>query len=218
MRFTNDNEEISIEIEIDKTQIANDTSFLDLLENYYIKYYNYSVNKISRIDGIDLETIYKYKKNYYLTYKNNERVKLECNNLIIDYSEEDENYILFMYDNWNIPFYDEQESGFYDLEGKKHTINNQYLIYNTFDKYFIAYNKLGDYYYISKYDSSDMKRIENLIDCTENYVYADRKLYLISDDKIEEVIERILYTINIGNDSPHYPNIKSVYDYYDLVN
>lgn len=214
LKFTDDNKEISIEIEIDKTQIANDTSFLELLENYYMEHYDYPPNEISGIKGIDLETIYKYKKNYYLTYKNNERVKLECNNLLIDYSEEDGNYILFMYNNWNIPFYDEQESGFYDLEGKKYTINKQYLIYNTFDKYFILYNKLSDYYYISTYGSNDRKRVESLIDCTENYVYADKKLYLISNDKIEEVIERTEYTINIGNDKSYYSNIGSVYDYY----
>ncbi len=209
LKFTNEDKEISIEIEIDKTQIANDTSFLELLENYYMKNYDYPVNNISEIKGIDLETIYKYKKNYYLTYKNNERVKLECNNLLIDYDEESGNYILFMYNNWNIPFYDEQESGFYDLEGRKYDVNKQYLIYNTFDKYFILYNKLSDCYYISKYDSNDRKKIEILIDCTENYVYADKKLYLITNDKIEEVIERIRYYINIGND-----NISSVYDYY----
>ena len=214
LKFTNDNKEISIEIEIDKTQIEKDTSFFELLENYYMEYENYPLIEISRMDGIYLETIYKYKKNYYLTYKNNERIKIECNNLLIDYDKEEGNYILFMYNNWNIPFYDEQESGFYDLEGKKYTINKHYLIYNTFDKYFIIYNKLNNNYYISKYNSNDRKRLERLIDCNENYVYADSKLYSISNDKIYEVIENVQYTINIGNDRSYYSNIGSVYDYY----
>ena len=214
LKFTDSNKEISIEIEIDKTQMENDSSFLELLENYYAGDNGYQLNEISEIKGIDLETIYRYKKNYYLTYKNNERVKLECNNLLIDYSEGYGSYILFMYNNWNIPFYDEQESGFYDLEGKKYTTNKHYLIYNTFDKYYILYNKLSDYYYISKYDSYDRKIVESLIYCAENYVYADNKLYFINNNKIEEVIEKIQYTINIGNDISYFSSIASVYDYY----
>ena len=76
------------------------------------------------------------------------------------------------------------------------------------------YNKLSKYYYISKYDSNDRKKVERLTNCTENYVYADNKLYLISNNGIEEVIERIQCTINVGDDRPFYSNIRSVYDYF----
>ena len=214
IKFTDDNKEISIEVEIDRTQIENDDSFLQLLKDYYDDY-NYSMDEISGTKGIDLKTIYKYKKNYYLTYKNSEKVKLECNNLLIDYREEDGNYVLYMYNNWYIPFYDEQESGFFDLNGTKNTIvNKQYIVYNTFDNYIILYSKFNNCYYISNYESNDRKKVDRLIDCSENYVYGDDKLYLISNNKIEEAIERIIYTINMGKDLLSYSNFGSVYDYY----
>lgn len=214
LRFTDENKEISIEVEIDKTQIEDDKSFVKILQNYYMKYYDCSIKEISGIKGINLESIYNYKKNYYLTYKNNERVKLECNNLIIDYDEEERNYILFMYHNWNIPFYDEKGSGFFNLDGKKYTVNDQYLVYNTFEKYIVLYSQVWDCYFISSYDLNDIIRIDSLEDCNENYVYADKKLYVIDNNKIENAIDRIKFEINVHNKNQILSSAISVYDYY----
>ena len=186
------------------------------MEYYDVESRKTPLKSIAGIRGVDLETIYKSKKNYYLTYKNTKRVKLDCNNLLIDFSNENDNYVLFMYNNWNIPFYDENECGYFDLEGKKYAINKQYLIYDTFDNYYVLYNRFDNCYYISKYDSNDRIAISDLVDCTEDYVYADKRLYVINNDTIEEIDEKIDYLLNVASDKPNFSYDGSVYDYYIL--
>ena len=213
LKFTDENGQISIEVEIDKTQLENDTSISELLEQYNTKYNNPYSDTYYRTNAV-VEEIYRYKKNYYMTYKNNERVKLECNNLLIDYREENGNYIIYMYNNWNIPFYDKEESGYYDLEGKKIAVNKQYIIFNTFEQYMVVYNKLSNNYDVLTYNSNNRASVEELKYCTEDYVYGDRKLYLINNGRIENVLDGITYTINIGDDILY---ASSVYDHYNAI-
>lgn len=221
LKFTSNDKKITIEIEIDKTQIEKDTSLYKFISQYYMEYYDAMPSDVMGVKGIDLETFYKYKKNYYLTYENNERIQLECNNLLVDYNEYDDNYILYMYSNWNIPFYDEDTSGFIDLKGKKYTMNKQYLVLDTLDNYIILYNKVYENYYITTYGLNDPIKLERIVDYDENYVYAFKEvpqqilsnhiLYLTNNDKIKSAVENIKYTIN------HYVvNIDYIYGYYGI--
>lgn len=230
LKFTKDDNEITIEVEIDTTQLESDTSFSKLLEKSYIKRYDYPVSQM-KVEGIDLETIYQYKKDYYLTYQNKERVKLDCHNLLIDYDEDLGNFVLFLYNNWNIPFYDEQESGFYDLAGNKHSIDKQYLVYDTLDNYCILYDTSGDSFYLSDDTFKDKEELEDLRDTywnrvvyTKDYIlyFKDSSydpvihhLYTIHDGTLEE-LPNIRSTINIllGDTLFLSPKVKSVYDIY----
>lgn len=221
LKFTSDDNDITIEVEIDKTQLENDTSFLEVLSDYYESCYDYSldqVGEIAEIEGVDLGTLYQYKKNYYLTYQDNERIPLDCHNLLIDYHEGYENYVLFLYKNGNIPFYDEGESGYYDLEGTKHSFDKQYLVYDTLDNYCILYNTVNGYFYLSNYHSNNKKHIPSFgsrdTDYSETFVYTDDDLYTIRDGQFGDAIS-VRYTINTVDDSSWFtPKINSVYDYY----
>ena len=187
--FANDNKDILIEVKIDYTQKEDDNSFLNLLK--------------TRSFDSALETIYTYKKEYYLTYKNNEKIKLDCNNLLIDYNVKEGEYNLLLYNNYNIPFYDKTESGYFDLEGTKYTIsNNNIIVYNTFKNYIIMYDYLQNFYYISTLDFNHQQKVYNLTYCTESYVLTMDDFYLIKDDAILKIITNIDHTTNIGKDSP----------------
>ena len=209
--FTNEQNNISIEVEIDYSQKEFDSSFLDLLSPYC----NSIGIHINNSDlGVDLKSIYTYKKEYYLTYNNNEQIKLDCNNLLIEYNPTKKNYVLLMYNNWNIPFYDETETGYFDLKGNKYTISDRNIIvYNTFDNYIIMYNTLEHFFYISSLDFQSQEKVQALTHCSENYVLAKDELYLIKNNKIVKMNEQIKYTVNIGKDDPK-SFFGSVYYYY----
>ena len=210
--FANENNDILIEVEIDLTQREDDSSFLELLEEYYTDDTGEYINDFDLTPN--LESIYSYKKNYYLTFKNNERIKLDCNNLLIDYNSNGDNYILLMYNNWNIPFYDETESGYFNLEGQKYTISDKNtIVYNTFDNYIIMHNTLHDFNYISTLDFKEQQKVYSLTHCSEDYVLSKTNLYTIKDNKIIETIDNVKYTINIGSDSSN-DSFGSVYNYY----
>lgn len=91
-----------------------------------------------------IENFYKYKREYYIIDTNsNTKKKLDCNNLIYE-AIDNVNTIqesILLFSNENIPFYDSNETGYFDWEGNKVRLNKPYLVYDCIDKYAVVYDK-----------------------------------------------------------------------------
>ncbi len=119
---------------------SEDTEFKEILENKVSDDYK---------DSIDL--FYSYKKEYYLIdTKKEEKMKLDCNNLIYNYDfgynpiTEEKNYIeyIMLYNDGSIPYYDENSTGYFNIEtGEKTEVDSNMLTIEIDDKYQYLYNK-----------------------------------------------------------------------------
>ncbi len=115
------------------------------------------------------------------------------------------------------------------LTGTKYVANNENIIYNTFDKYVVLYNKSKKNFALATFTSSIIIQAQNLYYFDEQYIFADNKLYVIENGEINTKLEDIRYTINIGLDKDYlsrllnesishknsnFSNLESVYDKY----
>ncbi len=142
------NEEISdkiLQVVIKKDEKeTNSELYNNYLESNIIVMSDYSYDKYDALTT-KLEEFYNYKKEYYLLDINsNNKIKLECNNLLyrIYYNEKEElQEDILIYSNGYIPYYDTDNSGYFDQNGKKIRINNKYLIQDMTENYQIIINK-----------------------------------------------------------------------------
>ena len=142
------NEEISdkiLQVVIKKDEKeTNSELYNNYLESNIIVMSDYSYDKYDALTT-KLEEFYNYKKEYYLLDINsNNKIKLECNNLLyrIYYNEKEElQEDILIYSNGYIPYYDSDNSGYFDENGQKTRISNKYLIQEMTDNYQIIINK-----------------------------------------------------------------------------
>ena len=142
------NEEISdkiLQVVIKKDEKETDSELSNnYLESNIIAMSDYSYNQYDALTT-ELEGFYNYKKEYYLLDINsNNKIQLECNNLLyrIYYNENKElQEDILIYSNGYIPYYDTDNSGYFDQNGKKIRINNKYLIQDMTENYQIIINK-----------------------------------------------------------------------------
>ena len=134
-----------LQVVINKRRIEKD----EKLKNIYFKISKFvnahSSNSQQNMDIYDIiQEFYTYKKEYYLINPNdNTKKQLECNNLIYqayyDINNELQENIL-VYESGEIPYYDNEETGYFTLDGQKNTINSKYVIQEITGKYIIAMN------------------------------------------------------------------------------
>ena len=134
-----------LQVVINKRKIEKD----EKLKNIYFKISKFvnahSSNSQQNMDIYDIiQEFYTYKKEYYLINPNdNTKKQLECNNLIYqayyDINNELQENIL-VYESGEIPYYDNEETGYFTLDGQKNTINSKYVIQEITGKYIIAMN------------------------------------------------------------------------------
>lgn len=134
-----------LQVVINKRKIEKD----EKLKNIYFKISKFvnahSSNSQQNMDIYDIiQEFYTYKKEYYLINPNdNTKKQLECNNLIYqayyDINNELQENIL-VYETGEIPYYDNEETGYFTLDGQKNTINSKYVIQEITGKYIIAMN------------------------------------------------------------------------------
>lgn len=142
------NEEISdkiLQVVIKKDEKETDSELSNnYLESNIIAMSDYSYNQYDALTT-ELEGFYNYKKEYYLLDINsNNKIQLECNNLLyrIYYNENKElQEDILIYSNGYIPYYDSDNSGYFDENGQKTRISNKYLIQEMTDNYQIIINK-----------------------------------------------------------------------------
>ncbi len=141
-------EEISdkiLQVVIKKDEKETDSELSNnYLESNIIAMSDYSYNQYDALTT-ELEGFYNYKKEYYLLDINsNNKIQLECNNLLyrIYYNENKElQEDILIYSNGYIPYYDSDNSGYFDENGQKTRISNKYLIQEMTDNYQIIINK-----------------------------------------------------------------------------
>lgn len=134
-----------LQVVINKRKTEKD----EKLKNIYFKISKFvnahSSNSQQNMDIYDIiQEFYTYKKEYYLINPNdNTKKQLECNNLIYqayyDINNELQENIL-VYETGEIPYYDNEETGYFTLDGQKNTINSKYVIQEITGKYIIAMN------------------------------------------------------------------------------
>lgn len=135
-----------LQVVINKREIEKD----EKLKNIYLENSNMLINahnlNIRQTMAIydSIEEFYTCEKEYYLINPNdNTKKQLECDNLIYqeyyDINNELQENIL-VYESGEIPYYDNEETGYFTLEGEKNTINSKYVIQEITGKYIIAMN------------------------------------------------------------------------------
>ena len=129
-----------------------------------------------------VEKFYTNKKNYYLIDLNtNEKVQLECNNLIYEaYYDEQNNLIerILLYSNGSIPYYDTNSAGYFELNGRKHTIDNKYILQDVTDYFEIVKEKDSNISYA-------MNRDVNKYNLAYGGLQVYNNFYIISDNILD---------------------------------
>ena len=142
------NEEITnniLQVVVEKNQKEINTAFYNLyLESHGLESASNTYEAMSKVyDAI--ENFYQYKKQYYIIdTENHTKKQLECHNLLYEaYCDEQDKLQerILVYENGYLPYYDTEESGYFDENGEKNHISNQYLIQDITEKYIIVIDK-----------------------------------------------------------------------------
>lgn len=205
-----------------KDELETDTKLLDIYEEY-----KYALDDILDYDKIN--NFYKYKKDYYLVNLNDStsKIKLDCNNLIYEaeYTENSEESIekIILFSNGYIPFYDEQENGYFNLQGEKLGINSENLIYDTIgnncfvldakNKKTIIYSLINNKSIINKIDSI----VLNYGELNIAYPINDGGNYQFLNQDANNISDKFRYAPKILNENlilePTSDNYYNIYCY-----
>lgn len=205
-----------IKVEIFKEEVENDTSYVnDVLE------------ALKEEPVVDLQKLYKYKKNYYLINKDGSEIELNCNNLIFTYDEYGYGLSVQVYSNKYIPYYDNDSTGFFNLNGERIAFNKRFLVYDTLDTYQIIFDLIRERFYYKSDENNDLMEIEgeNFKFCNNDFIITEDGIYKIYNNKIDKISrdksERYEYLkyiiININNeqidDNRDLPYYNLIYKY-----
>ena len=151
------------------------------------------------------ESIYNMDRNYHLINLASEEIyELDCENLLYDEyakfvgTEEDEEIYLsgiYSFSDGKIPFYDENSTGYFDLEGQKHVDSENKLTIDTYNNYNIVYDKENSKYYIySKIDLENPLKEYNNIYTYDSYIIglSEEKYEILNPDDLTVLKEIIL--------------------------
>lgn len=176
---------------------SEDTEFKEILENKVSDDYK---------DSIDL--FYSYKKEYYLIdTKKEEKMKLDCNNLIYNYDfgynpiTEEKNYIeyIMLYNDGSIPYYDENSTGYFNIEtGEKTEVDSNMLTIEIDDKYQYLYNKDTKSSLIINKNTGEIEKEyeDSVINIFEDFNIIEKDNEFILTDK--ELNEKFMSNEEIG--------------------
>ncbi len=176
---------------------SEDTEFKEILENKVSDNYK---------EGIDL--FYEDQKEYYLIdTKKEEKMKLDCNNLIYNYDfgynpiTEEKNYIeyIMLYNDGSIPYYDENSTGYFNIEtGEKTEVDSNILTIEIDDKYQYLYNKDTKSSLIINKNTGEIEKEyeDSVINIFEDFNIIEKDNEFILTDK--ELNEKFMSNEEIG--------------------
>lgn len=218
MYFKND--ELLLQVVMKNNEIEDDTK---LLETYVKFTYN---SKLYR-DIRKIQEFYANKKEYYLLdIENGIKKQLKCNNLIYEayYTSNDLYEEILVYSNGSIPFYDTEETGYFEKNGEKRVINKDYIVEDINENYIVLLNQeTGETIFLSLQTGQIEQKIQNPVMIYSNfYIQCPSKEgdeYKILDKNLNEVchsyyMPRLLGRRYIINNTSE---VYSIY-YYDKDN
>lgn len=190
------NNKISLQVVIKNDEKEEDSK----LAKYYTEL---SFNEELNRDVDKIEEFYRNKKEYYLLDINNgTRRQLECNNLIYEAYYNEQNKLcetILLYSDGSIPFYDTEESGYFEETGEKVGINTSFLIEDVNEDYRIIINKeTGATYFMSVQTGKVEKQIEDTL-----FIYNNFYIKSTSEEDDEyKLLDRNLNEIITSQDKP----------------
>jgi len=192
MYFKND--EIVLQVVIKENEKEEDTK----LAMHYAEF-GFGEDDIKR-ELLRIAQFYQNKKEYYLLdIHNGTKTRLECNNLIYDayYNENNELCeIILLYSNGTIPFYDTNESGYFEKTGEKTTISTKYLIGDVNEKYRIIFEKETGHVYFMSIKTGTIEKV------VEEVVYLYKSFYFIKENDKYIIVDKDLNEIASSDDKP----------------
>ena len=129
------NEDMLLQVVIKNNTREEDTK---LSQNYMSSY------STANRDTGKIQKFYQNKKEYYLLdIENGTKKQLECNNLIYEayYTSTDLNEEILLYSDGSIPFYDKNETGYFEKTGEKRVINKGYIVEDINENYIVVLNQ-----------------------------------------------------------------------------
>lgn len=128
-------------------------------DNDILNFYSENCGYIQYIDYTKMDDFYNYQKEFYLIdFHGNTRVKLDCNNLFyeaLNGIDNDAERIILL-SNGYIPFYDEDENGYFNLMGQKVTVAPNYLLYDVVDDNIVLIDKQTNHTIIVSSESNNI--------------------------------------------------------------
>ena len=153
-----------------KDELETDTYFYNIYEKYNERNNNHR-------DKEAIKNFYSNKREYYLIdFDNNNKIKLECNNLIYEAvlnasNNLDERIILFS--NGNIPFYDETQNGYFNLkDGSKADIDKEHLICDVNNEKITVLEKDTNKTYFLSYQTGQVLEIKDSLIYDKTCIYT----------------------------------------------
>ena len=132
-------------------------------DNDILNFYSENCGYIQYIDYTKMDDFYNYQKEFYLIdFHGNTRVKLDCNNLFyeaLNGIDNDAERIILL-SNGYIPFYDEDENGYFNLMGQKVTVAPNYLLYDVVDDNIVLIDKQTNHTIIVSSESNNIIKDE----------------------------------------------------------
>ena len=163
--------------------------------------------------NISFEELYYYEREYYLINKETKtKIKLNCDNLLIerDFTRETINNnssfdkLIFAFSDGSIPFYDENEHGYFDLDGEKHVDLEGKTTIDIYEKYVIEYDSNNmEYYIYEKENLENPIKKYKYIYTTDDFAicYGNNKFDILSSEDLHIIksipeYEGLEYEIN----------------------
>lgn len=131
------NEDMLLQVVIKNNKREEDRELLT-------KYSSFSYNSKFYRDMGKIQKFYQNEKEYYLLdIENGTKKQLECNSLIYEayYTSTDLYEEILLYSDGSIPFYDKNETGYFEKTGEKRVINKGYIVEDINENYIVVLNQ-----------------------------------------------------------------------------
>ena len=188
-------------------QIAYNNNNSDQNDNIMEQLFNISTTVIDEIDSL-----YNLDRKYSLiNTSNGEIIQLDCYNLLYD-SNAKENINgdevvytsgIYSFANGNIPFYDGEEHGYFDLNGKKHIDDENHFTIDTYNNYNIVYNLEQEKNLIVENENNTIiKEYENIY-TFKDYIIGlnDGKYEILNSLNLNIINEYVMKDIKTSNEN-----------------
>ena len=185
---TLEEEEYQIVVELNKNELETDTDLYRRINSEYLSGLSYEQREL-------LDSIYKYKKNYYLIKKNGQKIKLECNNILFTFNFFGD-IAINLCGNMGIPFYDNDATGFFDKNGKKIAFKKDYIVEFIRNEYAIIYNyKNNNYYaYILDNGKSINLNTDKIKFYGDRYIATASDVYILKNNEFKQLNKNSYFT------------------------
>lgn len=167
-------------VKVNKNEKETDMELYDKIKKSYGEYG----------EPEEIKEFYQYKKKYYIIKPNGESIELDCNNLIL----EDDNFGTLgirQYKNYTIPYYDNDSNGFFDIDGKKTSLKNDFLVEEANEEYATIYDRMNDNYYIYLLKNKKLLNLNtsSIKIYNDKFIITEYNMYIFDDNRLTKVYE-----------------------------